>query len=125
MVCDYDCASGTKALVSVLNLPLNDLILALFGVALINGADAVSRICEETLGEIFPERDNLELTLAPRDATLLADLNPTWIQAYPGIRIRADAALTPGDCQVRSRFGLTDARVQTKMTALQHSLSPT
>ncbi len=88
-------------------------------------ADAVSRICEETLGEIFPERDNLELTLAPRDATLLADLKPTWIQAYPGIRIRADAALTPGDCQVRSRFGLTDARVQTKMTALQHSLSPT
>lgn len=87
--------------------------------------EVVSRICEETLGEIFPERDNLELTLSQRDADLLAELKPAWIQAYPGIRIRADATLAPGDCQVRSRFGLTDARLQTKLTALEHSLSPT
>jgi flagellar assembly protein FliH len=87
-------------------------------------AEVVSRICEEALAEIFPERDNLELAVSPRDAALLEKINPDWLRRYPGLRIRADAALTPGDCQVRSRFGLTDARIQTKLNALQSSLSP-
>jgi flagellar assembly protein FliH len=87
-------------------------------------AESVSRICEEALNEIFPERDNLELSVAPRDAALLEKLNPDWLRRYPGLRIRSDAALQPGDCVVRSRFGLTDARLQTKLTALEHSLTP-
>ncbi len=86
--------------------------------------EVVSRICEEALAEIFPERDNLELTVAPRDAALLEKLNPAWLRRYPGLRIRAEAALAPGDCQVRSRFGLTDARMETKLNALRHSLAP-
>lgn len=86
--------------------------------------EVISRLCEEALAEIFPERENLELAIAPRDAELLAKLNPTWLQRYPGLRIRSEASLRPGDCQVRSRFGLTDARVETKLTALQHSLAP-
>lgn len=85
-------------------------------------AEVVSRICEEALNEIFPERENLELAVAPRDAALLEKLNPDWLRRYPGLRIHADAALKPGDCLVRSRFGLTDARLQTKLTALEHNL---
>ena len=87
-------------------------------------AEVVSRICEEALGEIFPERDNLELTVSPRDAALLEKLSPDWLRRYPGLRLRAEATLKPGDCQVRSRFGLTDARIETKLAALQHSLAP-
>ncbi len=87
-------------------------------------AEVVSRICEEALAEIFPERDNLELSVAPRDAALLEKLNPVWLQRFPGLKIRAENSLAPGDCQVRSRFGLTDARLQTKLTALEHSLAP-
>lgn len=85
-------------------------------------AEVVSRICEEALAEIFPERDNLELVISPRDAQLLERLNPDWLRRYPGLRLRSDPALTPGDCQVRSRFGLTDARLETKLSALQNSL---
>ena len=69
------------------------------------------------------ERDGLELALCPRDAALLNSLNPAWLQSYPGLRIRTDAALAPGDCQVRSRFGLTDARQHVKLAALEHSLT--
>lgn len=86
-------------------------------------AEVVARICEEALAEIFPERDNLELVLSARDADLLEKLNPAWLRRYPGLRIRAEAALGPGDCQVRSRFGLTDARLATKLGALEHSLA--
>jgi flagellar assembly protein FliH len=87
-------------------------------------ADVISRLCEETLAELFPERENLELAVSERDAALLTMLNPAWMQRYPGLRIRTDAALAPGDCQVRSRFGLTDARQSTKLTALRQSLIP-
>lgn len=86
--------------------------------------EIVSKICEEALNEIFPERDNLELSVAPRDAELLDKLSPAWLRRYPGLRIRAESSLTSGDCQVRSRFGLTDARLETKLVALQRSFAP-
>jgi len=85
--------------------------------------EAVARLCEEALGELFPERENLELVMCPRDAALLEKLNPAWLTRYPGLRICPEAALAPGDCQVRSRFGLTDARLQTKLTSLEHNLA--
>lgn len=87
-------------------------------------ADVVSRLCEEALGGVFPQRDNLELSLSTRDAAALDALQPEWLQRYPGLRIRTDAALRPGDCQVRSRFGLTDARLEAKLIALEQSLAP-
>ena len=86
--------------------------------------EIVARLCEEALDQLFPERANLELSVSPRDAALLETLKPDWLSRYPGLRIRAESALAPGDCQVRSRFGLTDARLLTKLTALEHSLSP-
>lgn len=86
--------------------------------------EVVSRLCEEALAELFPERDNLELVVGARDAALLEKINPEWRSRYPGLRIRIEPTLGPGDCQVRSRFGLTDARQQTKLTALAHSLTP-
>lgn len=86
--------------------------------------EVVSRLCEEALAELFPERENLELIVSGRDASLLEKLNPDWLHRYPGLSIRADAALRPGDCKVHSRFGLTDARLETKLSALEHNLVP-
>lgn len=86
--------------------------------------EVVSRLCSEALEELFPERENLELVVCPRDAELLEKFQPAWRQRYPGLRIVNDPGLTAGDCQVRSRFGLTDARLTTKLAALTRSLAP-
>ena len=86
--------------------------------------EVVSQLCEEALSQLFPERENLELVVGPRDAEFLTKLNPEWKERYPGLRIRVENTLGPGDCQVRSRFGLTDARQQVKLTALAHGLLP-
>lgn len=86
--------------------------------------EAVARICEEALAELFPERENLEVVLSTRDAALLVKLNPAWMARYPGLKIRTEDGFAPGDCQVRSRFGLTDARLETKLATLEHSLAP-
>jgi flagellar assembly protein FliH len=87
-------------------------------------AEVVSCLCEEALAELFPERENLELVIGARDAEFLTKLNPDWMARYPGLKVRVEKSLKPGDCQVRSRFGLTDARQQVKLTALSHSLVP-
>ena len=86
-------------------------------------ADVVARLCLEALEQLYPERDGLELSLSERDTELLNSLNPNWLKRYPNLRIRADSSLTPGDCQVRSRFGLTDARQATKLATLSHHLT--
>lgn len=86
--------------------------------------EVIARICEEALAELFPERENLELVVSARDAALLEKLNPDWLRRYPGLNIRAESSLRPGDCQVRSRFGLTDARLEAKLSALEHNLIP-
>lgn len=85
-------------------------------------AEQVIKLCEETLGQLYPERDNLELFLSPRDAALLEQLTTDWKTRHPGLKVTVDAALGSGDCQVRSRFGLTDARRQAKLEALTREL---
>lgn len=86
--------------------------------------EVISRLCEEALAELFPERENLELVVNQCDADFLTRLNPDWMQRYPGLRVSIENTLGRGDCQVRSRFGLTDARQKTKLNALTHSLVP-
>lgn len=85
--------------------------------------EVVDRLCKEALEQLFPEREGLELSLCPRDAALLEQINPGWLARYPGLKIKQDANLSPGDCQVRSRFGLTDARLSTKLAVLSHGLT--
>lgn len=86
-------------------------------------AEIVERLCRDALDQLFPERENLELILCPRDAELFHRLNPGWMERYPGLQIKPDTTFTPGDCQVRSRFGLTDGRQQTKLDALSRAVS--
>lgn len=85
-------------------------------------AEQVMKLCEETLAQLYPERDDLELFLSPRDAALLEQLNVDWKTRHPGLKVTVDAALGPGDCQVRSRFGLTDARRSAKLETLTREL---
>jgi flagellar assembly protein FliH len=86
-------------------------------------AELIDRLCREALEQLFPERENLELKLCPHDVELLTQLNPGWLLHYPDLKILPDPTLKPGDCQVRSRFGLIDAREQTKLDALARALA--
>ncbi|MCB1745000.1 MAG: flagellar biosynthesis protein [Gammaproteobacteria bacterium] len=84
--------------------------------------ELISRVCEEAIKALLPERSGLELVLCERDVALLEELRPAWLDGCPGVVIRADASLKPGDCLVKSRFGVTDARRQTKLEALARRL---
>lgn len=84
--------------------------------------EVVEKLCQQALEQLFPERDGLEISLCPRDAALLEQVNPGWLERYRGLKIRQDVNLAPGDCVVRSRFGLTDARQSTKLAVLSRGL---
>lgn len=86
-------------------------------------AELVEKICIETLEQLYPERENLELVLSVKDAGLLEKTLSGLNSRYPGLKVRPDPTLHPGDCQVRSRFGLTDARLGSKLDSLRRELA--
>lgn len=82
----------------------------------------VEKMCREALDELYPERAGLELVVSPRDAAILRDITPGWATHFPNLTVTEDDTLAPGDCLVRSRFGVTDARARVKLDSLRHEL---
>jgi flagellar assembly protein FliH len=85
--------------------------------------EVVAQLCQEALVALFPEVQNLELVVGERDHEIIASLVPEWRVTYPGISVTIDPAFASGECQVRSRFGLIDARHNAKVEALRRELS--
>ena len=86
-------------------------------------AEVVERICHEALDELFPETTGLELVVSARDAELLERLNPGWLAEFSNLKVTTDTNLNSGDCLVRSRFGVVDARGATRLRSLQDNLA--
>ncbi len=85
--------------------------------------EVVRRVCEEVLEQLHPETDDLELVVGVRDAGLLGRVLPEWHARYPGLKLAVDETLSPGDCMVRSRFGVVDGRRAAKLEALKSELT--
>jgi flagellar assembly protein FliH len=85
--------------------------------------ELVERLCRQALDQLYPERAGLELVVGPHDSAILENLVPSWRTHFPDLRITIDDTLLPGDCLVRSRFGVTDARAESKLAALRHELT--
>lgn len=84
--------------------------------------ELVEKLCREALDQLYPERAGLELVVGPRDAAVLERLVPSWRVHFTDLKITVDDTLDPGDCLVRSRFGVTDARAASKLAALRQEL---
>jgi flagellar assembly protein FliH len=101
-----------------LTLDLAQRLLAGF----VPGPEFVERLCREALDQLYPERDGLELVISPRDAAVLERLVPAWRTHFSNLRVTSDDTLNSGDCLVRSRFGVTDARAAAKLEGLREEL---
>jgi flagellar assembly protein FliH len=86
-------------------------------------AEVIEAIAQETLSQLYPEKESLELHLCPKDAQLLETANPAWRSRYTKLTIVEDESLNSADCVVRSRFGVTDARISSKLKSLANTLS--
>jgi flagellar assembly protein FliH len=76
---------------------------------------AIARIVGEALGEIPAGSDVVEVALSPGDLASIEGNDSEFRERHPELRFRVDASLRAGDCVVRSRFGVLDARMETKL----------
>lgn len=85
-------------------------------------AALVRRLVGEALANVAPGPGRVEVALPPADLALLDGADAGLRERHPGLEFRADPGLRPGDCLVRSRFGLTDARTETKLRTIETML---
>ncbi len=107
-----------RAALPALTVELGQRLLA----GIVPPPELVEKLCREALDQLYPERDGLELVVGPRDAAALERLVPAWRVHFTNLRVTIDDTLNPGDCLVRSRFGVTDARASSKLEGLRHEL---
>ena len=81
--------------------------------------ETITKIAGDLLTEVTAGREEVELQLAPADLELIAGYEEGFREKHPSIVFRANPDLKPGDCMVRSRFGLLDGRLATKLRALE------
>lgn len=83
------------------------------------GRETVIRAIEETLAELAPQSDTFQVHLHPKDADLLREGCSEFSNDYPGMELIDDPSLHMGDVVVRSRFGIIDGRVETKLRRIE------
>lgn len=86
--------------------------------------EVIERVCREALDQLHPEREGLELVVSLIDIEVLQKVLPAWRNHFPGLKLTTDDTLSSGDCLVRSRFGVTDARGAARLDALRQELIP-
>lgn len=84
--------------------------------------ETVKAIVLDTLSELSSEAEQMEVRLCPSDLKLLQENDHELDSRYPHLSFRQDNSLKPGDCLLHSRFGLVDARVETKLQKILEDL---
>lgn len=84
--------------------------------------EALKAIVEDTLSEISSEAEQMEIRLCPADLKLLQENDHELDTRYPKLTFREDKSLSSGDCLLHSRFGLVDARIETKLNKIIEDL---
>jgi len=51
------------------------------------------------------------------------DGDDSLLPNYPNVSFHEDSSLSSGDCQIKSRFGLLDGRIATKLRRIEASMS--
>ncbi len=88
--------------------------------------DMVDAVIREALQQVEDSAE-IVIQLNPDDLALLRKNNTPILKGIPDsgpLRFLSAAEVTRGGCMVQTRFGLLDARRETKMAQLRQSLTP-
>jgi len=114
-------------------------------------ADMIRSLVKSMIEEFGTEGENLDVFLSPDDLNLLKSLSnkdkapdsndneegfasaiagifdgidgdDALLEGYPNVKFFEDPSLQHGDCQVKSRFGLLDGRISTKLRRLEEEI---
>jgi flagellar assembly protein FliH len=83
----------------------------------------MKNIVSEIIAEVHPGTSGVEVTLSEHDMEFFEEVEETFQKKYPGIHFVCDRELHPGDCMVRSRFGVLDGSLSTKLDHVEALLA--
>ena len=83
----------------------------------------VENIVNEVLESSVPEGEDLEVILSAGDyGILMKSLGDELKKKYPKVVFKGDEGLKTGDCLVKSKFGLVDATIESKIDQIEQEL---
>ena len=88
----------------------------------VNG-DLVRSVVSDLLGDVTPGPDAVEVQLCPVDLALVAGFDQELRHKFPNIHLTENRELQPKDCVVKTRFGVLDGRVASKLKSVEGLLS--
>ncbi|OHE72623.1 MAG: hypothetical protein A2007_03115 [Verrucomicrobia bacterium GWC2_42_7] len=83
--------------------------------------ETIKGVLDEFFEEMTSQEGDFTVYLCPRDIALIEKNEPTFKKKY-NITFEADPALKAGDCVLRSKFGITDGRIETKARRIEAEL---
>jgi flagellar assembly protein FliH len=79
---------------------------------------AVKGVVNDLLAEVAPGAENVEVQLCRTDLARMEKFQPQMRQKFPTLQFAVNDELSTGDCMVRTRFGVLDGRLSTKIQAV-------
>jgi flagellar assembly protein FliH len=86
-------------------------------------AGFVKGVVNDLLNDVAPGAENVEIQLCPEDAAKVAGFDQELRHKFPTLRLIENNEISPGDCLVKTRFGVLDGRMSSKLKAVEGLLS--
>lgn len=84
---------------------------------------AIRGVVSDLLSEVAPGAENVEVQLCRVDLERVEQFQNTLRQKFPSLRFSVNDDLVSGDCLVKTKFGMLDGRVATKIKAVEGLLT--
>jgi flagellar assembly protein FliH len=86
-------------------------------------AELIKAVVNDLLGDVTPGADSVEVQLCPADLARVTGFDQELRHKFPNIHLAENRELQPKDCVVKTRFGVLDGRVSSKLKSLEGLLS--
>ena len=86
-------------------------------------AELVKAVVRDLLEEVAPGAESVEVQLSAADLARVSGFEQELGHKFPSIHLMENRELLPGDCVVRTRFGVIDGRISSKLKAVEGLLS--
>ncbi len=88
----------------------------------VNG-ELVRSVVADLLADVTPGADAVEVQLCPADLRRVEGFDQELRHKFPNIHLTENRELQPKDCVVKTRFGVLDGRVSSKLQSVEGLLS--
>ena len=79
---------------------------------------AIKGVVADLLAEVAPGSENVEVQLCRVDMARVEQFQNQLRQKFPSLRFAVNDDLVSGDCMVKTKFGMLDGRIATKIKAV-------